>query len=256
MISSATENRTASGSRQSIVMRLSCRDYSFRGFTRAVVVDVQTTGIDPKCDRIVAIRCLRGSIEELATKGFTHLDAFKAHFDPEISILPEPTCGDGIRESHVAEKGTFAAIAAELREFIGPLPLIGYYVSYDKAFLADEFGRAGQRSLNQNKLYCIFKRLREHFGYSAGYISLAEACQRFGIDRRAGPHQDAAEDTVLALQLAAYLYQLDNDLPRTPIRAPELVAAARTPIAVWDRKTIVLAVVLSVLAAASSLLFL
>jgi DNA polymerase III epsilon subunit-like protein len=200
---------------------------------------------------------LRGSIEELATKGFTHLDLFKARFNPGIPIPPEATRGHGIEDSDVAKEGTFAAIAAELREFIGPLPLmIGHHISYDKAFLTEEFRRAGQQPLDQNESYCIMKRLREHFGYSAGYMSLAEACERFGLQGRAGAHHDAAEDDMLALQLAGRLYQLDNGLPPTTTWAPKHVAGARAPIAVWGGRTFVLVVVLSTLGAALTLLFL
>jgi DNA polymerase III epsilon subunit-like protein len=234
----------------------SYRDHAFTGFTRATLVDVETTGIDPKSDRIVAIRCLRGSIEELATKGSTNLDLFKARFNPGMPTLPEATRGDGIKDSDVAEEGTFAAIAAELREFIGPLPLIGHHVSYDKAFLTEEFRRAGQQSLDQNKSYCIMKRLRDHFGYSAGYMSLAEACERFGLDGSPGAHPVAAEATVLALKLAGRLYQLDNDLPPTTTRAPGHSAGAGAPIAAWGGTTFVLVVVLSIIGAASTLLFL
>jgi DNA polymerase III epsilon subunit-like protein len=62
----------------------SYRDHGFTGFTRAVVVDVETTGLDPKSDRIVAVTCLRGSIEEFATEGSTHLDLFEARLNPGI----------------------------------------------------------------------------------------------------------------------------------------------------------------------------
>jgi DNA polymerase III epsilon subunit-like protein len=232
------------------------RDHSFTGFTRAVVVDVETTGIDTKSDRIVAIRCLRGNIEELATRGFTDLDVFKARFNPGLPILPVATHGHGIKDLDVAEKGTFAAIAAELREFIGPLPLIGHHVSYHKAFLTEEFSRAEQQPLDQNNSYCLMKRLRDHFGYSAGYLSLAEACERFGLEGRAELHRHAAEDAERALQLAGCLYQLDNNLLPTTIRAPGRVAGARASIAALGGTTLVLALVLSILGAASTLLFL
>ena len=59
-------------------------DHSFTGFDRAVVVDVETTGSDPKNDRVLRIACLRGSIADFATKGSTHLDQFTVRLNPGI----------------------------------------------------------------------------------------------------------------------------------------------------------------------------
>jgi DNA polymerase III subunit epsilon len=157
---------------------ISYRDHGFVGFDRAVVVDVETTGLDPKTDRIVSIACLRGSMMEFATKGSTYLDRFEAHLNPGIPIPPEATRVHGIEDSDVIDRESFADIAVQLREFVGTLPLIGHNVAYDKAFLSEELNRAGQKSLHHNKSYCTMMRLREHFGYSADSwtnMSLTEA---------------------------------------------------------------------------------
>jgi DNA polymerase III epsilon subunit-like protein len=103
-------------------MDSSYRDYGFTGFDNAVVVDVETTGLDPKKDRIVSIACLRGSIAELATTGYTHLDQFTARLNPGIPIPREATRVHGIEDRDVAAEETFADIALQLREFIGELP--------------------------------------------------------------------------------------------------------------------------------------
>jgi DNA polymerase III subunit epsilon len=120
-------------------------DHSFTEFDRAVVVDVETTGSDPKDDRVLRIACLRGSIAGFATKGSTHLDQFTARLNPGIPIPPEASRLDGINDYYYVTGNTrFGDIAAALKEFIGDLPLIGHNVSYDKAFLSEEFNRAGQ----------------------------------------------------------------------------------------------------------------
>jgi hypothetical protein len=64
-------------------------DHSFTGFDRAVVVDVMTTGFDPKLDRVLRITCLRGSIADFANKGFTRLDQFTARVNPGMPISLE-----------------------------------------------------------------------------------------------------------------------------------------------------------------------
>jgi hypothetical protein len=54
-------------------MSFAQHDHSFTGFDRAVVVDVETTGFGPMYDRVLRIACLRGSLADFATKGFTIL---------------------------------------------------------------------------------------------------------------------------------------------------------------------------------------
>jgi DNA polymerase III epsilon subunit-like protein len=188
-------------------------DHSFTGFDRAVVVDVETTGSDPKNDRVLRIACLRGSIADLATKGSTHLDQFTARLNPGIPIPRKASRFHGINGYHITGNKTFGDIAAPLREFIGSLPLIGHNVSFDKAFLSEEFNRAGQNSIQHNKEYCTMQRLRDHVGYmeNAWYISLAEAAAYFGFKKGVWPYRDGAtQNALLALQIAGGLYWLDN----------------------------------------------
>ena len=187
-------------------------DHSFTEFDRAVVVDVETTGSDPKDDRVLRIACLRGSIAGFATKGSTHLDQFTARLNPGIPIPPEASRLDGIKDYHVTGNTTFGDIAATLKEFIGDLPLIGHNVSYDKAFLSEEFNRAGQNSCHHNKAYCTMKRLRDHFGYmeDAWYTSLAESAAYFGFKKRVWSYRCPTQNAVLALHVAGGLYRLDN----------------------------------------------
>jgi DNA polymerase III epsilon subunit-like protein len=192
----------------------SYRDYGFTGFDKAVVLDIETTGLDARKDRIVSIACLRGNIADLATEGSTHLDQFMARLNPGVPIPRAATRVHGINDCDVAAEETFADIAIQLREFIGELPLIGHNISYDKSFLSHEFNRSGQKSLQRNKSYCTMKRLREHYGYLSGSwrnMSLDEAAGHFGLKRQGKTH-DAMEDAMLALQLAGGLYELDNGL--------------------------------------------
>jgi DNA polymerase III epsilon subunit family exonuclease len=233
------------------------RDYGFTGFDKAVVVDVETTGLDPRKDRIVSIACLRGSIAELATTGSTRLDQFTARLNPGIPIPREATRVHGIKDRDIAAEDTFADIAIQLRQFIAELPLIGHNVSYDKAFLSNEFKRAGQRSLHRNKSYCTMKRLREHFGYSEDSwrnMSLNEAACRFGLKRLTEARHDATEDAMLALQLAGGLYQLDNGLASARGRTHEHPGWARPPSMARARTNLILLIVLSLLAAGLVLL--
>jgi ATP-dependent DNA helicase PIF1 len=230
---------------------ISYRDHGFVGFDRAIVLDVETTGLDPNSDRIVSVACLRGSMAEFATKGSTYLDRFEAHLNPGIPIPPEATRVHGIQDRDVIGREAFADIAAQLREFVGALPLIGHNVAYDKAFLSAEFKRAGQKSLHRNKSYCTMKRLREHFGYSGeswSNMSLTEAAARCGLKERAGAHHSPMEDAMLALQLAGGLYQLDNGITSPSKQTRTQVPEAGPPSAPRKARTVVLVVIAVALA--------
>ena len=213
------------------LMLIAHHDHSFTYFDRAVVVDLETTGSDPKNDRVLRIACLRGSITDFATRGFTHLEQFTARLNPGFAIPPEASRFGGINRYHITGNKTFEDIAAPLKKFIGDLPLIGHNVSFDKAFLSAELNRAGQNSFGHNKAYCIMKRLRDHFGYmeDAWYLSLAEAAAYFGAKKRVWPCRGATRKALLALQVAGGLYRLDNRIPPPNGWAHEHVAAAPPP---------------------------
>jgi DNA polymerase III epsilon subunit-like protein len=227
--SSIPTSRT-SFSRQDLMLSAP-HDHSFTEFDGAVVVDLETTGCDPKNDRVLRIACLRGSIADFATRGFTHLDQFTARLNPGIPIPTGASRLRGINGYQITGNKTFADIAAALREFIGALPLIGHNVRFDEAFLSEEFNRAGQNSLHHNKAYCTMKRLRDHFGYmeDAWYLSLAEAAAYFGFKKGVWHYRCATQNALLALQVAGGLYRLDNRIPPPNSRSQEHVAAAPPP---------------------------
>ena len=125
------------------------------GFDEAIVVDVETTGLDPKTDRIVSVALIHanfGSLRENSDclKG----KSMEAVVNPQCRIPKESSRVHGIMDKDVADKEPFSAIAQEMRDFIGDLPIIAHNVSFDKSFLNSEFKRAGIKTLAGNKGYC------------------------------------------------------------------------------------------------------
>ena len=102
-----------------------------------IVLDLETTGVNPKHDRIVelaALKCLPdGGREE-----------FVRRLNPERPIPPEATAIHGIRDQDVAPCPTFAAVAADLLRFLAGADLAGFGVTrFDLPLLVEEFRRAG-----------------------------------------------------------------------------------------------------------------
>ena len=94
-----------------------------------VCIDLETTGLDPEIETIIevgAVKFRRGEVVET----FSKLANPKRQLTPFIKRLT------GIKQAEVDGAQPFAAIADEVRDFVGEAPLIGQNVSFDIGFLA------------------------------------------------------------------------------------------------------------------------
>lgn len=183
---------------------------AFTGFDEAVVVDVETTGLDPNKDRIISAALVRANFSDLkkdpALKGET-LDVI---VNPQCRIPKETTRVHGIRDKDVADKSPFSEHAGQLREFIGDRPVIAHNVSFDKGFLNAEFKRAGVKTLARNKSFCTMRRFQDfNHGRRRGN-KLDDVVAVLGVKGRESTKHDAVEDTRLAWQVACLFYMMDN----------------------------------------------
>lgn len=100
-------------------------------------IDLETTGLSPRTDRIVEIAVLRVSPKGDVTEKVRR-------FDPGISIPPDATAVHGITDEDVAGKPPFGARARSLAEQLEPCDLAGFNLRrYDLPMLLAEFHRAG-----------------------------------------------------------------------------------------------------------------
>jgi DNA polymerase-3 subunit epsilon len=100
------------------------------------VIDLETTGIAVDIDRIVEIGILKVTREG---KRFH----FRKRLNPGIKIPKEASKIHGIKNSHVADKPRFKAIARKILKFIHGCDLIGYNLkSFDLRMLQAELERA------------------------------------------------------------------------------------------------------------------
>ena len=181
------------------------------GFDEAVVVDVETTGLDPKTDRIVSVALIRANFRGLRENP-NGLDGktMDAVINPQCRIPKESSRIHGITNKDVADKSPYSDMAQEMRDFIGDLPIIAHNVSFDKNFLNSEFKRAGVKTLSRNRSYCTMRRFREfNHGHRRG-SNLDVVVEAMGVERRKGIVHDAIEDARLAWQVACLFYMIDN----------------------------------------------
>jgi len=103
----------------------------------AVVLDVETTGLDPRNARIVQIGAVKLHPEA------DEADAFVTFVKPDIAIPASATAIHHIAAADVADAPTVAAALGDLLRYVGDRPLIGHAVAFDIAVLAAEAKRAG-----------------------------------------------------------------------------------------------------------------
>ena len=181
------------------------------GFDEAVVVDVETTGLDPVADRIVSAALIRTNFGGLR-ENTDRLDGMTwgAVINPQRPIPSQATRIHGITDRDVAGNSTFQDIAQEMRDIIGDLPVIAHNVSFDRNFLDAEFRRAGVKTLHRNKSHCTMRRFQEfNHGIRKG-SNLDNVVRVMGLERRKGSVHDAIEDARLAMQVAGLFYLMDN----------------------------------------------
>ena len=110
-----------------------------------VAVDVETTGLKPDRQRVTEVAAIR-------YRDGREAERFETLVNPERRIPRYISDLTGITAVHVADAPPFAAIAADLVRFLGPLPIVGHNVRFDLAFLDAELARLGLPALANQRV--------------------------------------------------------------------------------------------------------
>lgn len=142
---------------------------------REVVLDTETTGIDPaEGHRVVEIGCV-----ELVNHVPTGRK-FHAYVNPE---RPMPTGAfevHGLTDAFLTAQPCFPAVADGLLEFLGDAPLVIHNAVFDVGFLNAELGRCGRQRLPESRAICTLTKARTMF--PGAPASLDALCRRYEID--------------------------------------------------------------------------
>ena len=185
--------------------------YPFDSLTEVAVVDCETTGLDPENDRIVKLAVV---LANLSVDPEQQATTFEATVNPGIQIPRAATKIHGLRDADVSGHESFAEIAAQLREFIGDRPLVGFNVSFDKRFLNAELKRHGFRTFHRKRSHCVQNALTEIWGYRP---SLGNALERLFVDEFSGKLHDPLNDAIATTHIAGMLHRLtEEDLAQAP----------------------------------------
>ncbi|WP_448585683.1 DNA polymerase III subunit epsilon [Thermaurantiacus sp.] len=194
---------------------------------REIVLDTETTGLDPKeGHRIVEMAAIE-LVERVPTGRRLHL-----YLNPGRPMPPEAERVHGLTDAFLADKPRFEEVADEIIAFIGLSPVVAHNAVFDWRFLAFELERAGREALPFERMIDTLEIARRRL---PGLRNTLDAlCQRFGIDLSRRVNHGALVDAELLAQVYVELtggrqIGLDFAAP-TPGHAPE------TPLRQWPAR--------------------
>src|SRR5690242_399969 len=141
---------------------------------REVVLDTETTGLDPQAGhRVVEVGCIE--LFNMVATGKT----FHAYFNPEMGMPTGAQDVHGLTDEFLSDKPLFAERMEEFLEFIGDAQLVIHNAQFDIGFLNAELERVGKPKLTNAYVDTVSVARRKFPGQRA---SLDALCERFGID--------------------------------------------------------------------------
>ncbi len=158
-----------------------------------VVLDSETTGLDPARDRLVCVGAIK-------------LKAGRIDLSERFFELVNPGCDmgrdsiriHGIVPEMCADRPPFSDILPDLLDFIGPGVLVGHAIGFDAAFIG--------------------RQMREAYGFPllSQMVDLAAICRRLRLAK--SPYSDAARaGAECSLDRLAQLHRLDASLRHTAL---------------------------------------
>lgn len=158
--------------------------------TRQIVLDTETTGLEPEeGHRIIEIGCV-----ELIGRRRTG-QTFHRYLNPELPIPRESTEIHGIRDEDVADCPVFHEVADELLAFLTGAELVIHNAPFDLGFLNKELEWAGRPLIEDRWVVDTLKDARNlHPGQKNDLDSL---CARYEVDNRDREKHGALLDSEL-----------------------------------------------------------
>ena len=184
-------------------------------------IDTETTGTDPKVDRVIEIGIVVGQ-HGIVRERYSWL------INPGMPIAAEASEVHGITDDDVRDKPSFAEVAEEVVRALGRALPAAYNAAFDRAFILEELGRTGMRfsesppAIRSDVTWVdplVFAR--ELFKGQGESRALGAIAERLGV-ALVNAHR-ATDDAEAALKV---LYALSKD-PRMPDTYAALIQEQR-----------------------------
>lgn len=143
--------------------------------SRQIIVDTETTGLDPiDGHRIVEIGCIEVA-NYLPTGAYYHV-----YINPERPMPITAYNVHGLSDEFLADKPRFAEIVGEFLDFIKDAPLVIHNAHFDMKFINFELAQAKLDPIPDNRAIDTLYLARQK--YPGAPNSLDALCRRFEID--------------------------------------------------------------------------
>jgi DNA polymerase-3 subunit epsilon len=161
---------------------------------REIILDTETTGLDPKSGhRVIEIACV-----EMVDRSLTG-NIFHHYFNPQRAIPAEATAIHGITDDFVKDMPTFKMVAQDFFNFVDGAQIVAHNAEFDAKFLDMELLQAGFRTIDRTKVIDTLVLARRTYPGSAN--SLDALCARFKIDQSHREKHGALIDTMLLAEV-------------------------------------------------------
>lgn len=168
---------------------------------RQIVLDTETTGIDPKQGhRIIEIGCV-----ELMNRKPTG-ETFHVYINPEREIEQEAIEVHGITNESLVDKPKFREIASDFISFIKGAELIIHNAPFDVGFMDHEFALTRQNLPKTNDICSVLDTLVMARRMRPGQKNNLDAlCKYYNVDNSRRTYHGALLDSEILAEVYLYM---------------------------------------------------
>jgi DNA polymerase III subunit epsilon len=161
---------------------------------REIILDTETTGLDPKKgDRLIEIGCV-----EIFNRIPTGRE-YHCFINPEREVPAEAQKIHGLSTDFLKDKPLFQKVVREFLSFIGEDTLVIHNAQFDIGFLNAELSREKLPALEMSRVVDTLAMARRKF--PAGPNNLDALCKRFSIDNSKRTKHGALVDSLLLAEV-------------------------------------------------------
>lgn len=145
--------------------------------TRWLLLDVETTGLDPKTDRVLQLAAIQIDDGAIA-------DSLVSLVNPGIDIPPASTAIHGITNEQAQAAPSFSELVPRLYEVSAGRTVLGYNVGFDLEMVRAELERAGMRTKRggQHADPLVWIKEIDRWEKGPGRHRLETTCARWGVN--------------------------------------------------------------------------
>lgn len=144
--------------------------------TRQIVLDTETTGLNPRLgNRVIEIGCV-----ELVNRKLTG-NNFHRYINPERDSEEGALAVHGLTTEFLSDKPTFSQVADEFLEFVRGAELVIHNAPFDMGFLNAEFDRLGLSKLDDYVTAVVDTLVQAKELHPGKRNSLDALCDRYEI---------------------------------------------------------------------------